>query len=272
LRETNMSCLYFAVIGDPIQHSLSPEIHNLFAKQTGRDLQYEKFQVNSEDFEKTVKDFFDSSGHGLNITQPYKERAYNLSDVKTARCELAKSANTLWKKDGKIHADNTDGVGLINDLQRHIDIKDKNILLLGAGGAARGVLGPLIDASTKNITIINRTYEKALELQKDFLKKPLISNEKEVKPEYEIIINATSASLLGKMQLLPDEVISNATFCYDLAYNRLKTTSFTNKARELGVNATDGIGMLVEQAAFSFEIWHGVMPKANPVIDSLTGN
>ncbi|MDF1758158.1 MAG: shikimate dehydrogenase [Legionellaceae bacterium] len=261
-----MSRLQFAVMGDPIKHSLSPEIHKLFAEQVGIDISYEKLLVGKDFFNEEVHNFFNKGGCGLNITLPHKQAAYALSDIRTNRCIAAKSANTLWHKDEKIFADNTDGLGLIADLKNYINLTNKKVLLLGAGGAARGVIGPLLGIGVKNLTIFNRTHQKAVHLQQDFMNKLLICDESSIKAEYDVIINATSASLEKEAGLnIPDKVIAKALFCYDLAYDLNKPTSFVERACQLGTKAQDGIGMLIEQAALSFQIWHKIMPKTRPI-------
>lgn len=259
----------YAVMGNPVQHSLSPVIHQLFAEQTGCKLQYDKIQIDLDLFEQQVQHFFNMGGCGLNITLPCKQRAFAMSDDVTSRCLQARAANTLWQKAGKIYADNTDGIGLLRDLRRHIDVSGKHILLLGAGGAARGILGPLLDALPAKVTIANRTLATAIELQRDFIYKPSVSRLDELGPDYELIIHATSASFDGALLELPGNVIANATLCYDLSYQARGTTPFVAHARLLGCQALDGLGMLVEQAAESFFIWHGVMPITTDVLSSI---
>ncbi|MGQ3888324.1 shikimate dehydrogenase [Legionella sp. CNM-1927-20] len=258
-----------AVVGNPIAHSLSPIIHQNFAKQAGKKLIYEKILGNDTNFEEQVIDFFQSGGTGLNITLPFKERAFKMANQVTSRCLKAKAANTLWMHANQLWADNTDGIGLTKDLEHYIDIADKDILLLGAGGAARGVIGPLLEASVKSLTVINRTEEKLLAVANDF---PSIKLAKpgELSGAFDVIINATSASLSeNKFNFLPANILANKPFCYDLAYNREKNTPFITFTKECGCKAYDGLGMLVEQAAEAFLIWHKFKPNTADVLSSL---
>ncbi len=251
----------FAVIGNPIAHSLSPIIHQRFAEQMGLMLQYEKIHVDDIEFEQTVFDFFHQGGKGLNLTLPFKERAFSMADIHTPRCKQAKAANTLWMDNGLLHADTTDGVGLIRDLSRHVTLKDKSILLLGAGGASRGIIGPLLDANIATLVLANRTESRAKALQRDF---PEIkcSALDALTAGYDVIINATSASLTNAAFLLPSSLLTPTTYCYDLVYNVHEPTSFISWARQHGCAASDGLGMLVEQASEAFFIWHAVMPRS----------
>lgn len=246
-------------MGNPIAHSLSPEIHELFAEQTGILLCYEKIEVSASRFEDSVMDFFNQGGMGLNITLPFKERAYAMAQVKSTRCQQAGAANTLWMKNGVLHADTTDGVGLLRDLGRHTHLTNKTIVLLGAGGAARGVIGALLQENPAQLILSNRSIEKAQALQQIY---PSITIRRfeELTESYDILINATSASLEDKHLPLPKTILVNHPFCYDLAYARDGITPFVQWAQSQGVHAIDGIGMLIEQAAESFYIWHGVMP------------
>lgn len=259
-----MVSLDFAVIGNPIQHSLSPLIHKLFARQVGIEINYDKLCVETNLFAERVRDFFNLAGVGLNVTQPFKELAYELSDIRTKSAIKVRAANTLWMKDNKIYAANTDGLGFIIDISRYIDLRDKKILILGAGGAARGVIGVLLDSFVQSITIFNRTRQKVLNIIDDLQDPRIICADKELKDDYEIIINTVPARALISAQ-----VFSNAKFCYDLVYEVSKPTEFMAVARKFGVMAVDGIGMLVEQAAESFQIWHGVRPQTAPVIAAL---
>jgi len=259
----------YAVMGNPIAHSLSPYIHQLFAEQTNRALSYEKIVIDLSLFEQQVTDFFNQGGKGLNITLPCKQRAFTMSVEVSPRCLIARAANTLWMEAGRLHADNTDGVGLLRDIRRYLNITGKQILLLGAGGAARGVLGPLLEENPAELTIVNRTLEKARALQQDFLQIKLGTLEEIESKQYDVVINATSASLDGQNVAIPDTLLATKPFCYDLAYSKHGETTFVSWARELDCAAIDGLGMLVEQAAEAFFIWHGVMPKTTTVIDKL---
>jgi shikimate dehydrogenase len=261
----------FAVIGNPIEHSLSPEIHQQFAQQLNISLSYEKMQGNETGFETQVLDFFKNEGRGLNVTLPFKQRAFALAEHFSARCLSAGAANTLMMSDNKLYADNTDGVGLIRDLSRVIDLQSKNILILGAGGAARGIIYPLLDKNLTSLTLVNRTIEKAEILQKEF-PQIKIAHSTDRCGSVDLIINATSASLEGNALIVPEAIMVQQPFCYDLAYNQKEMTPFVRYASHLGCKATDGLGMLVEQAAEAFYLWHGVMPLTEPVLQSLRQN
>ena len=243
----------YAVIGCPIEHSLSPLIHTQFAQQTGLVLTYEKIVAEETEFESMVVDFFKTGGKGLNVTLPYKERAFKLADVTTPRAREAKAANTLWMHEGKLHADTTDGIGLVRDLSRYITLKHKRVLLLGAGGAARSVIGALFEAEIAALTVLNRTASKAKALQQDF---PSITLE--IQGGYDVVLNATSALEI----VLPNHCLTAKTYCYDFMYNQKAPTPFVTWARSKGCEARDGFGMLVEQAVESFWIWHGVRPRS----------
>ena len=255
----------FAVMGNPVSHSLSPIIHQEFAQQFGITLCYEKILGETCGFEAQVMNFFSSHGRGLNITLPFKERAFAMSLVRTPRCLLAKAVNTLWMEADTLYGDNTDGVGLIRDISHHIDLKEKHILLLGAGGAARGVLAPLL-ATAASVTIVNRTKERALALLTDFPTASIGSFENTEQRSFDVVINATSASLDNQRLRLPTSLLQTKPFCYDLAYSKDNPTPFVSWARSRGCEAMDGLGMLVEQAAESFYIWHGVMPDTKAAL------
>lgn len=256
---------YFAVMGNPVAHSLSPLIHQLFAKQTGIVLHYDKILVPHALFEQQVHQFFThQQGKGLNITLPFKERAYAMAAVRSARCLEVGSANTLWMKNRLLHADNTDGIGLIRDLKHHITLHRKKILVLGAGGAARGIISALQKEELSSLSISNRTHNKALSLKTLFPAIDILPLA-ELKSNYDIIINATAASLNNQCPQLPQTILDNHPFCYDLAYTQNGRTPFVNWANTHGSTAIDGIGMLIEQAAESFYIWHGVKPSTKDV-------
>lgn len=258
----------YAVMGCPVSHSLSPKIHQAFAGQTSIQLEYEKLEVPESQLVRQIQLFFDSGGKGLNITLPFKEKAYALAEVRTARCEQAKAANTLWMEKGRLCADNTDGVGLLRDLTRHVDLKAKKVLLLGAGGAARGVLGALLAASVETLTLTNRSMEKALVLQGDFPKihclPPLA-----LEDNYDVVIDATSAGTRKEAIIWPERILKTAGFCYDLSYQIPGETAFLCWAKQHDRQAIDGLGMLVEQAAESFFIWHGVFPHTEGLVQAL---
>lgn len=263
--------LQFAVMGNPIEHSLSPKIHQLFAQQTGVEIHYKKILIDESRFEDQVRDFFLQGGKGLSITLPCKQRAYAMSNMATPRCQQAKAANTLWTEQGVLHADNTDGIGLLRDLSRYVSVQQKTILILGAGGAARGIIGPLVEGKPQRVTLTNRTFNKAEDLAKDFPALHVCSLEKlsSLPYKYDVIINATSASLDGIGLSLPNSILDKDSIAYDLAYNAQRDTSFVTWAKDQGLFATDGLGMLVEQAAEAFYIWNKVRPDAEFVLDSL---
>lgn len=267
----------YAVVGNPISHSKSPRIHSLFASETGEPVEYTAIQAPLDDFAGTVKQFFERGGKGLNVTVPFKEEAWKLAGRRTERAENAGAANTLYlDDDGVLTADNTDGCGIVRDLVGNHDVALKNarILLLGAGGAVRGVLGPILAEHPASVTIANRTVAKAEALVDLFI--PVAGEtrlsacgfEQPCEP-YDLIINGTSASLQGDLPPLSPKVIAQGTVIYDMMYS-LQTTTFNQWSLEQGAQIVhDGLGMLVEQAAESFRIWRGINPATRPVIETL---
>ncbi|WP_298627570.1 shikimate dehydrogenase [uncultured Legionella sp.] len=262
---------HFAVIGNPIEHSLSPQIHQQFARQCNVSLSYEKIEGRNADFENQTLDFFQHGGWGLNVTLPFKQRAFAMAEVVSERCLRAGAANTLMIKNNTLYADNTDGIGLIRDLSRVITLQNKNILILGAGGATRGIIYPLLDMKPASLTLVNRTMAKAAQLQTEF---PLIkiTSFDELHDSFDLIINATSASLEGNAVVVPEAIMAHQPFCYDLAYSRKELTPFVCYAKTMGCKAADGLGMLVEQAAEAFYLWHGLMPQTEAVLQRLLNN
>ena len=265
----------YAVFGSPIIHSRSPDIHRAFATQCHQDIIYTKQEVRPEEFETVCHEFFELGGSGLNITLPLKELAFRFADMLTPRAQLAGAVNTLaLTKDGKVLGDNTDGAGLVWDLtdNLHWTINGKNILILGAGGAVRGVLGPLLEKKPASILIANRTPEKAFELAQQFASIGNVqgtSYDNLPKYAFDIVINGTSMSLSGEVPPITTAQINKQTHGYDMAYGA-KPTPFLIWLKENGVNQlSDGLGMLVEQAAESFKLWRGVMPDTQPVIQQL---
>lgn len=268
----------YAVIGHPIAHSKSPIIHAYFAKQANQSIHYGRIFSELNAFKETVEQFFARGGKGLNITVPFKLEAYELAQKKTERAKLAQAANVLWYKDGELWCDNTDGAGLTRDLQRLLkhqgaSLNHAKVLILGAGGAAQGVIEPLMTEKVAQITIANRTFTKAQQLVEQF-KQASISSQvlleaREIQDldqsnsapndTFDLIINAT-ASGLGDASPISKEIlkaISNSkTLAYDMVYG--KETRFMQDAIELGLNASDGLGMLVEQAALAFETWRNL--------------
>lgn len=258
----------YAVMGNPVAHSLSPQIHQYFATQTGMEFIYEKILVEIEVFEKKVIDFFKRGGCGLNITLPFKERAYALADIATNAAKQARAANTLWMDGGKLHADNTDGCGLVRDLRHYVEITGKDVLILGAGGAARGIIGPLLEAMPLSLMVANRSRPKALALAQYFSGIEccdLMS----LNGSYDLIINATSAGINKQLLDVPCSIVKPSSFCYDLAYSIGDDTPFVCWAKMNGVNSVGGLGMLVEQAAKSYCIWHRVIPDTSDALKYL---
>ena len=261
------------IFGNPIAQSLSPFIHRVFSEQTKQTLEYGRQCIALELFFSTVSDFFNQGGKGCNITTPFKELAFQFADEITERAMLAGAVNTLKRLDsGVILGDNTDGLGLVKDLERYnLITSDTNLLLIGAGGAAKGVINPLLEAKPKSITVVNRTYEKAKRLAQSFSAYGDISSIRfeKLSHHYDLVINATSADLQGSYLKVPSKIFSPVTVSYDMSYMK-KTTSFNRLARESGVSRTyDGLGMLVEQAAESFRLWRGVYPEAASVFKLL---
>ena len=264
----------YTVFGNPIEHSKSPRIHALFAEQAGQAMHYDRTLAPLEGFEDSVTDFIRAGGRGANVTVPFKEKAFALAHSHGAQAELAGAANTLSFADGRIRADNTDGAGLLRDLvdNHGINLAGESILILGAGGAVRGILGPLLAASPAQVHIANRTVARALALVKQFARLGPItagSFDELSGLHFGLIINATSAGLGGEVPPLPDDVLAAGGRCYDMVYGDAETL-FMKRARALGDSRPlDGLGMLVEQAAESFYIWRGVRPDTAPVITAL---
>lgn len=248
----------FAVMGNPIEHSLSPQIHAKFAEEAGIVLRYDKLCVPLDAFEKEVRAFFKAGGKGLNITLPFKQRAFEMSDEATPRARAAGVANTLWMQGEKLYADNTDGIGFIRDFSRYASIKNASILLLGAGGAAHGILPALLEKKPRALILVNRTLEKANALQQRYPSIQVADSFGAVEDVFDCIINATASSLLASEMPFMSSWLESKPFCYDLAYSKVKKTPFVEWASDLGAKAVDGYGMLVEQAAESFFVWHAV--------------
>ncbi len=262
----------YCVFGNPIKHSRSPFIHQSFAKATKQTLHYDICLVKLGSFTEAVNDFISKGGKGANVTVPFKEQALMLADKLSDRARLAGAVNTLTFKGGEIYGDNTDGEGLVQDLLRNnIQLKKSKILLLGAGGAAKGVILPLLAQNPSSIVIANRTVSKAEALIEQFHDSRLNACGFEEVSEkiYDVIINATSASLSGKLPVIPSSVIAEETVCYDMVYGK-ELTPFLVWAKAQGATKIiDGIGMLVGQAAVSFHIWRDVKPEVESVIEQL---
>lgn len=261
----------YVVMGNPIAHSKSPLIHTAFAEATGQDLHYDRLLAPETDFAGTASAFFAEGGKGANVTVPFKEAAYQFADQLSARASAAGAVNTLIKTADGIVGDNTDGIGLVRDLLRVEPLEGKQILLMGAGGAARGVILPLLGENPARITLVNRTKAKAEELVAHFADARLEACDyaQLAGRMFDVVINATSASLAGSLPPLPAGVFARGALAYDMMYGKGETP-FLHFAREQGVDLRlDGLGMLVEQAAAAFELWRGVRPDTLPVLTRL---
>ena len=265
----------YAVMGNPIAHSKSPSIHSLFAAQTGQELEYTAILVEPGNFANAVAEFLSQGGKGLNITVPFKQEAWALVGSRSERAERAGAVNTLGLNESGNHfGDNTDGAGLVRDLMVNHGavLAGKRLLLVGAGGAARGVIEPLLNEKPALLVIANRTPDKAIDLARSFCDLGHTEGCGLDGPEgqdFDIIINATAASLTGEVPALPTSIITAESWCYDMMYAD-QATAFMNWADEQGADKImDGLGMLVEQAAESFYLWRGVRPDTAAVIKEL---
>lgn len=256
----------YAVLGNPVNHSISPQIHAKFARQTGQNISYEKLEVPLEGFAEFIAELHKKSYQGMNVTLPFKEQAFQLSESLSTAAEHAGAVNTLIRTATGWRGDNTDGVGLVRDLTKNLGItlKQKNILILGAGGAVRGVLEPVLRENPVQIHIANRTAEKALALAEKFkqlgnvigtgLDGPFIE-------QYDLIINGTATSIKGQIPTIPDGLLKPGGAAYDMFYAK-EPTAFVEWAKQQGAEiTTDGLGMLIEQAAESFYLWRGTRPE-----------
>lgn len=268
----------YAVFGNPIIHSKSPFLHKTFATETQQQLHYDSQCVDIGQFIDAANAFFASGGLGLNITVPFKSEAFIYAENLTPRAKRAGAVNTLFlDKSKNIIGDNTDGIGLVTDITKNLawTLKEKSILIVGAGGAVRGILEPIIEQQPKSITIVNRTLEKATTLSQEFhdllpIEACSFSDLKEA--SFDIIINGTSASLTGDLPPLKNDLIRSNTHCYDMMYSK-ELTPFLKWAKENGCKElSDGLGMLVCQGAESFFIWRGVKPKTNDIIKKIRKN
>lgn len=269
----------YAVIGNPIAHSKSPAIHAAFARQTGQEIAYERILGEADSFVTQVQAFFATGGRGLNITLPFKEAAWCMATQGSQAAQLAGAANTLMRLlDGGLYADNTDGPGLIRDLtiNHQVPLTAQNILLLGAGGAARGVVRALLEQTPTKLVIANRTASKALALAERLVPGAAIPTlvqagglDMLVKQRFDIIINATSAGIEGQVPPIPKDCLIPGGVAYDMLYAD-KPTPFVRWGRNHGARlATDGLGMLVEQAAESFYLWRGIRPNTVAVLQAM---
>lgn len=269
---------HYCVMGNPIAHSRSPWIHTRFAQLTGEPITYTRQRVELTDFKKAVQEFATQGGKGCNITVPFKLEAADLATTQSERVTLAGAANTLTlHSDGTISADNTDGLGIVADIIRNAatPITGRDVLLIGAGGAAAGVLGPLLREKPRRIVIANRTVEKAQQLAdshaaiaKETGTELAVSALQSISEDFDIVINGTASSLAGAASPVPASVLRHGSLAYDMMYGD-KAQGFLDWATRNGAVARDGLGMLVEQAAESFAIWRGVRPPAEQVLREL---
>jgi len=265
----------YAVMGNPIAHSKSPQIHQQFAKQTGQDISYEKILVEPESFSSEITNFLSANGKGLNITVPLKEKAFELATTLTERAKRAGAVNTLILNDkNSITGDNTDGIGLVRDLTKNhqTELCNKDILILGAGGAVRGILEPFIQQNPSRLVIANRTLQRAQNLAADFSDIAAIDvyefNQLEGQ-QFDIIINGTSASLSGELPPLPDNLLKENGTTYDMMYGKDDTPFMQWSRDNKAAKVIDGLGMLVEQAAESFYCWRKKRPDTQQVINTI---
>jgi shikimate dehydrogenase len=264
----------YALFGYPVQHSWSPFIHGMFARQAGQDMAYRLIESPPERFRSDVLEFFSSGGRGINVTLPHKRAAADLVNELTPRAQRADAVNTVVRRDERLVGDNTDGAGLLADLTRNLRLKwtSPRILLLGAGGASRGAIEPLMSLEPEVLVIANRSADRAQALAQEFAElgklQGCVFATLEHRP-FDLIVNATAASLRGEVPLIPIDVVDGRTTCYDMAYG-VGDTPFVAWAKRLGAaRAEQGWGMLVEQAAEAFQLWRGVRPDTAPVLEAL---
>jgi len=269
----------YAVFGHPVAHSQSPRIHAMFADQTGQDIAYEKRLAAVDAFSDSVRAFIAEGGRGANVTLPFKLEAYELADKVSDRARHARAANTLKFDAGRVYADNTDGVGLVRDIRTNlgVDLEGKRVLLMGAGGAARGVLLPLLEAHPAILVIANRTVEKAMQLAHSNQHQPLAARTvlsgagfaDLPGQQFDVVINATSSSLSDDLPPLPENLFLPGALAYDMVYGKGLTAFLSYAQAQKAAKLADGLGMLVEQAAESFQIWRGIRPDTQPVMLAL---
>jgi shikimate dehydrogenase len=268
---------HFAVIGNPIHHSLSPQIHKAFAKEAGLDIDYEAILSSLDEFKNTIRKLIAQKLNGANVTLPFKKEAYELTSQHSNHARISEAVNTLEFKDDQIIGHNTDGIGLVRDLEQNlnVDLKTKKILLIGAGGAAEGVIYSMLEKEPSELILTNRTIEKSNVIQnkmdvhaKSFnVTFNVIEIAKLPHQHFDLIINATSASLSNAELHMDPKVFHERSLAYDMMYG--KETSFIREAQSQGSKTSDGLGMLVEQAAEAFFIWHHIQPTTKSVIESL---
>jgi len=265
---------HYAVIGNPISHSKSPLIHTEFAQQTKQDLDYITREIPLDDLTAGLKQLQAEGFKGINITVPFKEQAWQIVDHKSEHATRAGAINTIvFNDDGSLYGDNTDGIGLCRDLvdNHHIELKAKRILLLGAGGAARGVIEPLLSYQPAALVIANRTASKAEGLAQLYQDFGNISGGgfADLSTSFDVIINATAASLQGEVPPLPDNILNDNASCYDMMYSNTDTAFITWAKQQGAAKTIDGLGMLAEQAAEAFRLWRGVKPETKTIIDMI---
>jgi shikimate dehydrogenase len=274
IQETSMTDRY-AVIGNPISHTKSPMIHGTFARATGQDIEYIALEGPLDGFESAVNEFRTAGGRGMNVTAPFKLQAFEMATDRLERAQLAGAANALKFEGARILADNFDGLGLVNDVQRNLGfaLRGHRVLLMGAGGAARGALLPFLEQKPAALVVANRTVEKAQGLARQFSPRGNVRGcgYAELADEpFDIVVNATSASLRGELPPVSPSVFGDGCLAYELVYGK-GLTPFLRLAQNAGAKRlADGVGMLVEQAAEAFAWWRGVRPDTRPLIDRLT--
>ena len=264
----------YVVIGNPVAHSKSPQIHRLFAAQTGQDIEYTTLLAAVDGFAAAVEAFRAGGGNGANVTVPFKEQAFRLSQQLTPRARAAGAVNTLTFNDDGIVGDNTDGAGLVRDIEHNLGfpLRGRRVLLLGAGGAARGVMLPLLEAAPASLTLANRSADKARQLAAEFSSDPAAlpligGGYAEIGGDYDLVINATAAGLTDAALPLAASAFAAGSLAYDMMYGR--DTPFLRLAASAGATCSDGLGMLVEQAAEAFFVWLRVRPDSAPVLAQL---
>ncbi len=265
----------YGLVGHPVEHSRSPFIHTLFARQTGQRLTYELIDASPAAFETAVRGFGAAGGRGLNVTVPHKEAAFALVKEVTHAARVAGAVNTISIDGNRLRGDNTDGIGFIRDVtvNQGLDLVGRAVILFGAGGAARGIVGPLLAEKPAKLVIANRSRQRATELAAHFGNPPEIEvvefDELASQPAFDLLVNASSAGLKGEPTPFPGSLVNAGSFCYDMVYSR-NDTPFVAWAHEHGAeHAVQGWGMLVEQAAESFRIWRGVTPVTAPILKQL---
>lgn len=265
--------ILLGVIGNPVGHSRSPEIHQAFARQASLEISYEKIEAPIDGFAEVAGKFIDSGARGFNVTVPFKLDAFGFVDNVSKQAKLAEAVNTVTVDGGHLSGDNTDGGGIVADLENNLgwQLGDKRILVLGAGGAVRGVLPAILERGPASISILNRTHEKAVRLEDVFsgMGRVQAIAEDEIEGPYDLVISGSSAGLAGDKISLPPTAIGSGTLCYDMIY-AASLTPFNAAAQVLGCRGvSDGLGMLVEQAALSFKTWCDFVPETRVVIDDL---